>query len=61
MSFVVLLILSALGPATTIKLDGNGYTDILVVISPSVQENEALINQTKVFIYLLLFYLLQCF
>lgn len=51
MQFAVLLFLSALGPVTTIRLDGNGYTDILIVISPTVPESEELINQTKVFIY----------
>ncbi|XP_058268995.1 calcium-activated chloride channel regulator 1-like isoform X1 [Hemibagrus wyckioides] len=44
---VVLLFLSGLGPVTTIRLDGNGYTDILIVISPSVPENEDIINQIK--------------
>ncbi|MCJ8739747.1 hypothetical protein PDJAM_G00050730, partial [Pangasius djambal] len=44
---IVLLFLSALGPVTTIKLEGNGYTDILLVINPSVPENESIINQIK--------------
>ncbi|XP_053363968.1 calcium-activated chloride channel regulator 1-like [Clarias gariepinus] len=44
---VFVLCLSALGPVTTIRLDGNGYTDILIVISPAVPENEELINQIK--------------
>ncbi|MCI4385521.1 hypothetical protein PGIGA_G00051480 [Pangasianodon gigas] len=44
---IVLLFLSALGPVTTIRLDGNGYTDILLVISPTVPENEDIINQIK--------------
>ncbi|KAF5896863.1 epithelial chloride channel protein-like, partial [Clarias magur] len=38
---------NALGPVTTIRLDGNGYTDILIVISPAVPENEELINKIK--------------
>ncbi|XP_058240885.1 calcium-activated chloride channel regulator 1-like isoform X2 [Hemibagrus wyckioides] len=44
---VVLLFLSGLGPVTAIRLDGNGYTDILTVISPSVPENDDIINQIK--------------
>ncbi|XP_066518534.1 calcium-activated chloride channel regulator 1-like [Hoplias malabaricus] len=44
---VVLLVLIALGPTTGIRLDGNGYTDIVVAINPAVPENEALINQIK--------------
>ncbi|XP_046718340.1 calcium-activated chloride channel regulator 1-like [Silurus meridionalis] len=47
MLVVLLLFLSALGPVTTIKLDGNGYTDILIVINPAVPENGELINQIK--------------
>ncbi|XP_060799224.1 calcium-activated chloride channel regulator 1-like [Neoarius graeffei] len=43
----VLVFLSALGPVIAIRLDGNGYTDILIVINPQVQENEELIHQTK--------------
>ncbi|KAF5888633.1 epithelial chloride channel -like protein, partial [Clarias magur] len=50
MLVVVLLFLSALGPVSTIRLDGNGYSDILVVISPNVPENEEIINQIKVMI-----------
>ena len=48
---VVLLLLNALGPVTGIRLDGNGYTDILIAINPAVPENEELINQIKVFIH----------
>ncbi|KAI5625498.1 epithelial chloride channel protein-like isoform X1, partial [Silurus asotus] len=44
---VVVLVLIALKSATTIRLDGNGYTDILVVINPTVPENEELLNQIK--------------
>ncbi|KAI5098681.1 epithelial chloride channel protein-like isoform X2 [Silurus meridionalis] len=44
---VVVLFLFALKSATTIRLDGNGYTDILVVINPTVPENEELLNQIK--------------
>ncbi|XP_053362895.1 calcium-activated chloride channel regulator 1-like [Clarias gariepinus] len=44
---VLLLFLSALGPVTSIGLDENGYTDVLVVISPAVPENEELLNQIK--------------
>ncbi|XP_046718336.1 calcium-activated chloride channel regulator 1-like [Silurus meridionalis] len=44
---VVVLFLFALKSATTIRLDGNGYTDILVVINPAVPENEELLNQIK--------------
>ncbi|KAI4882946.1 hypothetical protein NFI96_015881, partial [Prochilodus magdalenae] len=44
---VVLLLLNALGPTTGIRLDGNGYTDILVAINPAVPENEELINQIE--------------
>ncbi|KAI5625501.1 hypothetical protein C0J50_15047 [Silurus asotus] len=36
-----------LRPLTSIRLDGNGYTDILIVINPAVPENEDIINQTK--------------
>ncbi|KAM9469045.1 calcium-activated chloride channel regulator 3A-1-like [Clarias gariepinus] len=50
MLLVVLLFLSALGPVLTIRLDGNGYSDILVVISPNVPENEEIINQIKAMI-----------
>ena len=46
---VVLLLLNALGPNTGIKLDGNGYTDILVAINPAVAQNDEIINQIKVF------------
>ena len=48
---VVLLLLDALGPVTGIRLDGNGYTDILIAINPAVPENANLINQIKVFIH----------
>ncbi|XP_036412453.1 calcium-activated chloride channel regulator 1-like [Colossoma macropomum] len=44
---VVLLLLNALGPNTGIKLDGNGYTDILIAINPAVPQNEEIINQIK--------------
>ncbi|XP_066540270.1 calcium-activated chloride channel regulator 4-like [Hoplias malabaricus] len=44
---LVLLLFNTLRPITGIKLDGNGYTDIIVAINPAVPENEALINQTK--------------
>ncbi|XP_046719137.1 calcium-activated chloride channel regulator 3A-1-like [Silurus meridionalis] len=44
---VVVVVLIALKSATTIRLDGNGYTDILVVINPTVPENEELLNQIK--------------
>ncbi|KAL7825206.1 hypothetical protein AOLI_G00324130 [Acnodon oligacanthus] len=44
---VVLLLLDALGPNTGIKLDGNGYTDILIAINPAVPQNDEIINQIK--------------
>ncbi|XP_036413632.1 calcium-activated chloride channel regulator 4-like isoform X2 [Colossoma macropomum] len=44
---VVLLLLNALGQNTGIKLDGNGYTDIVVAINPAVPQNEEIINQIK--------------
>ncbi|KAL7825250.1 hypothetical protein AOLI_G00324570 [Acnodon oligacanthus] len=44
---VVLLLLNALGPNTGIKLDGNGYTDILIAINPAVPQNDEIINQIK--------------
>ncbi|KAL6471829.1 hypothetical protein MHYP_G00204790 [Metynnis hypsauchen] len=44
---VVLLLLNALGPVTGIKLDGNGYTDILIAINPAVPQNDKIINQIK--------------
>ncbi|KAI4871510.1 hypothetical protein NFI96_029132 [Prochilodus magdalenae] len=44
---VVLLLLNALGPVTGIRLDGNGYTDILIAINPAVPENKELINQIE--------------
>ncbi|XP_046718337.1 calcium-activated chloride channel regulator 1-like isoform X1 [Silurus meridionalis] len=47
MFVVVLLFVSLLRPFTSIRLDGNGYTDILIVINPAVPENEDIINQTK--------------
>lgn len=48
MFVAALLLLIALRPVTSIRLDGNGYTDILIVISPAVPENEDIINQIKV-------------
>ncbi|KAL6471817.1 hypothetical protein MHYP_G00204670 [Metynnis hypsauchen] len=44
---VVLLLLNALGPITGIKLDGNGYSDILIAINPAVPQNDEIINQIK--------------
>ncbi|XP_072546820.1 calcium-activated chloride channel regulator 1-like [Salminus brasiliensis] len=44
---VVFLLLNALGLAVGIKLDGNGYTDILIAINPAVPENKELITQIK--------------
>uniref|UniRef100_A0A8B9HI43 Calcium-activated chloride channel N-terminal domain-containing protein n=1 Tax=Astyanax mexicanus TaxID=7994 RepID=A0A8B9HI43_ASTMX len=49
---VVSLVLSALGAAIGIKLDGNGYTDLLIAINPAVPQNDKLINQIKVSIYI---------
>ncbi|XP_072547017.1 calcium-activated chloride channel regulator 1-like [Salminus brasiliensis] len=43
---VVLLLLNALEPAVGIKLEGNGYSDILIAINPAVPENEELIKKT---------------
>ncbi|KAG9264853.1 calcium-activated chloride channel regulator 3A-1-like [Astyanax mexicanus] len=47
---VVLLVLSALGAAIGIKLDGNGYTDLLIAINPAVPQNDELINRIKIMI-----------
>ncbi|KAL7825187.1 hypothetical protein AOLI_G00323940 [Acnodon oligacanthus] len=47
---VVLLLFNALGLNTGIRLDGNGYTDILVAINPAVPQNENIINQIKAMI-----------
>ncbi|XP_036413642.1 calcium-activated chloride channel regulator 1-like [Colossoma macropomum] len=47
---VVLLLFNALGPNTGIRLDGNGYTDILVAINPAVPQNENIIKQIKAMI-----------
>uniref|UniRef100_A0AAR2L4W9 VWFA domain-containing protein n=1 Tax=Pygocentrus nattereri TaxID=42514 RepID=A0AAR2L4W9_PYGNA len=47
---VMLLLFNALGLNTGIKLDGNGYTDILVAINPAVPQNENIINQIKAMI-----------
>ncbi|KAL7825270.1 hypothetical protein AOLI_G00324770 [Acnodon oligacanthus] len=44
---IVLLLLNALGPNIGIKLDGNGYTDILIAINPAVPQNDEIINQIK--------------
>ena len=48
---VLVLFLNALGPVTGIKLDGNGYTDVLVAINPAVPQSEELINQIQVSIH----------
>lgn len=45
---LVLLFLSVLTPGSSIQLHENGYTDILIVISPALPENEELIQQIKV-------------
>ncbi|XP_049323310.1 calcium-activated chloride channel regulator 1 [Astyanax mexicanus] len=47
---VVSLVLSALGAAIGIKLDGNGYTDLLIAINPAVPQNNELINRIKTMI-----------
>ncbi|XP_066525167.1 calcium-activated chloride channel regulator 4A-like isoform X2 [Hoplias malabaricus] len=44
---LVLLLLNTLGMISGIRLDGNGYTDIVIAINPAVPENEALIDQIK--------------
>ncbi|XP_066534181.1 calcium-activated chloride channel regulator 4A-like [Hoplias malabaricus] len=44
---LVFLLLITLGMISGIRLDGNGYTDIIIAINPAVPDNEALIDQIK--------------
>ncbi len=53
--FVLLWMLLS-STSTGIKLDGNGYVDVVIAISSKVPQDDTLIDKIKVNIYIYIFF-----